>query len=657
MEGSAKGGGVDVKRRLFSVPRGVGVLLACVLLLAGTVNAFSSPVIEWDAKKIAVTLGNGQAVGKQVVGFTSGQELHNVVVWAVPALSEYVDVEPVSFNVIMPGTRYEIALNFRLPPDARPGRIEGTVHLRVGSRTVARPLRIQVDVDFGDIEISNRTRVLSGATLQYLDSVSPYPSRLVFSQSTHELQRLQVDDIIVIGVTPLTPEGFLGRVTGVSQWGGSVLVDTDRAGLEEVILSGTIRFSEHLVPDGTGTLSWPAPGTTASRQSLSTTAVMGIEPQGFGIAYEDVVLFDLDRDHDTTYDQIIADGFFYVDPYLDVRLQIQDAKVQYLRFVPTVTVSAKVEALARLELFGFDSKINIPVNLCRSCPPIIVWAGSVPLVFTLAVNPMVHAEGSVYAGLEASVAAQTTGRAGLEYVNDAFAPVVSLSTRFEFEPPHPTAGADFKAGFGANLSLKLYGIVGPYVAADKYLALEVDLFDDPWWTLFGGTEVFGGFRAGIPLITLFDWEFPQKFGERRLLASASATALETLVIPANGTVVHSRSYSSSSRYRLEVSGTYDWGGCDAFNCPGGGACNYRRYGDAEWLTDNCWNSVNPAFHGWDISVLVDGGPTDWGPYNRNHVYSILRSGNNGPFSFHILDCPPCYVDNSGYLTVNIFAMN
>jgi hypothetical protein len=131
--------------------------------------------------------------------------------------------------------------------------------------------------------------------------------------------------------------------------------------------------------------------------------------------------------------------------------------------------------------------------------------------------------------------------------------------------------------------------------------------------------------------------------------------LEILSIPSDGTVITSqRSYSSSLDYRVEVSGTYVWGGCDPVNCPDGNLCNYIRYGDAEWLTDDCWDSHYNLFQGWDISVFINDTDVNWGAYTENHKYSTVRRGNNGPFTFRIEDCPPCYVDNSGSLTVRIF---
>jgi len=131
--------------------------------------------------------------------------------------------------------------------------------------------------------------------------------------------------------------------------------------------------------------------------------------------------------------------------------------------------------------------------------------------------------------------------------------------------------------------------------------------------------------------------------------------LETLVIPSDGSIAAtSLSYSSQKTYRVEVSGTYQWGVCDPVTCPGGAACGYRRFGDAEHLSDDCGVSFFDDWFGIDISVYLDGANVDWGPFRSDHVYSTTVAGKDAPFLLRLNDCAPCYLDNEGSLTVSIF---
>lgn len=135
--------------------------------------------------------------------------------------------------------------------------------------------------------------------------------------------------------------------------------------------------------------------------------------------------------------------------------------------------------------------------------------------------------------------------------------------------------------------------------------------------------------------------------------------IETLRVSADGSVVTTRrSYPSYKTFRIEASGTYRWGLCDPLNCPEGGGCGYQRFGDAEHLTDDCqFLSTFDEWFGLDISLFMNGANVDWGRYNSEHVYSTEAPGRDGPFSFYIEDCPPCYGDNDGFLTVRIYELS
>ncbi len=132
--------------------------------------------------------------------------------------------------------------------------------------------------------------------------------------------------------------------------------------------------------------------------------------------------------------------------------------------------------------------------------------------------------------------------------------------------------------------------------------------------------------------------------------------LETLQVSTDGSEVRSsRSYSPRERVRIQVSGVVQWGGCDPVNCPGGAACNYIRYGDAHYLTHDCWASNVRRWFGFDISLFIDGANGDWGTYDPAHVYTIVRNGTGGPFRLRYNDCSYCYGDNRESFTVKIFA--
>ncbi len=128
-----------------------------------------------------------------------------------------------------------------------------------------------------------------------------------------------------------------------------------------------------------------------------------------------------------------------------------------------------------------------------------------------------------------------------------------------------------------------------------------------------------------------------------------AGPVDSLLVPSDGSAVMTAAASEAgATYRLEASGVFRWGGCDATACPGGAACNYDRFGDAYYRSDDCWGTTTTGFS--YISLYIDGEQVNWGEYSADHVYSIDVAGTGAPLAFSVLDCDSCYLDNSGQLS-------
>ena len=76
------------------------------------------------------------------------------------------------------------------------------------------------------------TILLSEESLSLLESVSADGATYTFSSSNSELERVKPGDVIIGGVSTLTPEGFLRRVASVSSDGGKLTLVTESATLE-----------------------------------------------------------------------------------------------------------------------------------------------------------------------------------------------------------------------------------------------------------------------------------------------------------------------------------------------------------------------------------------------------------------------------------------
>ncbi|MBI4096129.1 MAG: alpha/beta hydrolase [Candidatus Levybacteria bacterium] len=138
------------------------------------------------------------------------------------------------------------------------------------------------------------------------------------------------------------------------------------------------------------------------------------------------------------------------------------------------------------------------------------------------------------------------------------------------------------------------------------------------------------------------------------LSVSSLSDSETLIVPSDGTKVQSPILKNGQQYIIAISGTFIWGNCDKVTCPNGGP-DYKRYGDAGYLTDDHWKSLTDPL--WSSIVYLDINGSHFSPavYAPGHVYFLDIKGSGKSVTFRINDCSYCYPDNSGYLTVEILS--
>jgi hypothetical protein len=125
--------------------------------------------------------------------------------------------------------------------------------------------------------------------------------------------------------------------------------------------------------------------------------------------------------------------------------------------------------------------------------------------------------------------------------------------------------------------------------------------------------------------------------------------LETVTVPASGTVVSSGTLLSGHNYVLKASGT-------AFACNEPGCvikfdASYSTSDNSTWV-----DGVAPPYDLYGPTLLdlqVNGLSVNWGAFNPSHSYSYEFAGLGAPASFQVYDV--YYPNNTGNLTVDIYA--
>lgn len=335
--------------------------------------------------------------------------------------------------------------------------------------------------------IPDTTEVLSDDTTEHLVSVSDDLSTFTFSQMTPELAELEAGDVMVSDVADMAPYGILRKVTGVTQTGDDVIVSTNIATLEDAIEQGAVDISRRLTPADILT------ATTQAGVSLRGPAVATIE-DSFFFELKDVVLYDDDGDLSTTYDQLKANGSLEFAPDFDFGFRVEDQTLRELAFVLNVEERTELEFVVEVDVLSVEAYYEIAL---LNLGTVTVFVGPVPVVFLIQMPVYLRGDGDLTVGATTSVVQEATFSAGLRYGDGAWSPVAELNNSFTFEPPTPSIGIELKGYVDPPLQILLYGVAGPFAAANPFLKLEADAFEDPWWMLSAGIDVTVGVKIEV----------------------------------------------------------------------------------------------------------------------------------------------------------------
>jgi len=483
------------------------IFLLSLLFLPFNIQANVYSVV-WTPERIEQTLGFEETIDIRAT-FTSSIELNNVDLWVVPKLEPFVRLEPKHFESIEAHTPYEVTVHISVPHGTYPGLYDGTIHLKVGNKTYPQTLNVDLSIFYENVSIPSTTKVLGESTTQHLLTVSTDGSTLTFSETTPELKSLLPGDVIVIGITPVTPNGLLRKVITVSIANNQVVVETTQAALDDAIEDGTIELNKHLTPNDIRAV-------TALSQGVSFTNILSTQAlEGFYIELNDIVLYDEDDNYGTRNDQIKANGGISINPGFVFNLDIDDFQLKQLNFITTADLNSELEIEAKVAILDIQKKVEIArYNLT----PFTIWVGWLPVIITPNLTVNVGLDGEISVGIETSVTQEANLTAGLTFDDGIWSPISTFSNSFQFNPPMPSAGCNFKGYTGPQLNLLIYGVIGPHSEICGYLEVDADLFRIPWWELYGGLEVGVGVRFEVLDHLIADYYDPDVIGYRLLLA-------------------------------------------------------------------------------------------------------------------------------------------
>lgn len=393
-----------------------------------------------------------------------------------------------------------------------------------------------------DIVIADNTKVIDQNNWQNSFVTMDSSTYTYTFNSNINSMNLKVDDIMV----SVTGEGLLRKVISINTIDNQVEVQTEQATLADVIEKGQISIDTPLTISNIKSIEYHYAGISLDTSNLKQT---GNTNFNWDI---NTVLYDEDNNLNTTIDQIRLEGDFNCDWNLLVFIDFS-----ILQGLKEVKCGFKSEENLNLKLIaGLEYSLSKSVDLVTiNFNPIYVQVGPLPVIFLPKFQIKAGIDGYANASIITSLEQGLSFDAGIQYLKDeGWATYKTFDKSFDFAPPQLNMNAGAEAYLKPELTLKIYGIAGPYANLKLYGKLNADLLQTPWWKLYGGLKMGAGAKAEIFGDLIFDFTVSDLINYELLIAQAE-TGDNSLPIalfeitPTSGT--------TSTVFNFDASESYD----------------------------------------------------------------------------------------------------
>ncbi len=108
-------------------------------------NKSSNPIIAWSPQSIEEKISLGGTSELNVV-FESKEDLQNIELWLTPELKDFITFNPEYFDNIPANAKNSVHLEILVSAETPLGVYDGTLHVRVGNRTLPQTLKITLEI-------------------------------------------------------------------------------------------------------------------------------------------------------------------------------------------------------------------------------------------------------------------------------------------------------------------------------------------------------------------------------------------------------------------------------------------------------------------------------------------------------------------------------
>jgi len=341
-------------------------------------------------------------------------------------------------------------------------------------------------------------------------SVDPSNYTIRFSNDINSVQQIKVGDIIISDVG----EGLLRKVKNINTINNELVVETEFASLSEAIQQGTINVKISLTNSQIKGIAYHADGV-----KLINDLTKGSDQATYNWDIN-TVLYDFDGYPSTTADQIKLVGNFSCDMQIPLF-------IDYRLFQGLKEVKFGIESSENIDLrlvtgleYGFEKEVNLATVYFT---PIIIMVGVVPVIFTPELDVIAGVGGSANAPITSEINQKLTFDAGIRYLKgQGWSPYKTFSKDFGYQPPQLNLNTSAEMYIKPELSLRIYGVAGPYANLKLYGRLDANILQNPWWTLYGGIKMAAGAKVSILDLFTLDFVISDLLNYEQVLAQATS---------------------------------------------------------------------------------------------------------------------------------------
>jgi uncharacterized protein (TIGR02145 family) len=314
----------------------------------------------------------------------------------------------------------------------------------------------------------------SSQVIQDVDSTT-----VIFNGNTTQLQNLTVGNIIISGIAPNAPYGFLRKITNIQKTGSTYTFTTVEVPLEEAFKELHVDYTKSFT-------------TADTAKRVSSTS--------FVVELTDYVLYDADGNDNTTADQLKLNENIEVTPSFRFAVDISNFKLQYAIVEGNFQTIIDQSLTAGGTVGSLSKEVNIFEKPLAAYPlPGLPFLVVVP---NLSVN--LGAEANIDVSVTASQNITSDVKAYVEYKNQNWNKNFSQSLQTTYNFSGINGNASAKVYVEPAIDFKLYNSdwAKGSVTAQGYLKAAGSLLPTP------DCELKAGLSAGIEAnLQFFGWNF------------------------------------------------------------------------------------------------------------------------------------------------------